>query len=64
MKTQIWVAISIYVLVAIIRKKLCIDRSLSEIQQILSTAMFEQEPLYQLLAENRSPIETTSALTS
>jgi hypothetical protein len=57
-KTQIWIAISVYVLVAIIRKQLRIDRSLSEIQQILSTAIFEQEPLYQLLAENRSPIET------
>jgi IS4 transposase len=57
-KTQIWVAISVYVLVAIIRKQLRIDRSLSEIQQILSTAIFEQEPLYQLLTENRPPIET------
>ena len=57
-KTQIWVAISVYVLVAIIRKQLRIDRSLSEIQQILSTAIFEQEPLYQLLTGNRSPIET------
>jgi hypothetical protein len=57
-KTQIWVAISIYVLVAIIRKQLRIDRSLSEIQQILSTAIFEQEPLYQLLTESRPPIET------
>ena len=46
-------AISVYVLVAIIRKLLRIDRSLSEIQQILSTAIFEQEPLYQLLTENR-----------
>ena len=57
-KIQIWVAISIYVLVAIIRKQLHIDRSLSEIQQILSTAIFEQEPLYQLLTESRPPIET------
>ena len=57
-KTQIWIAISVYVLVAIIRKQLRIDRSLSEIQQILSTAIFEQEPLYQLLAANRSPIES------
>jgi len=56
-KTQIWVAISVYVLVAIIRKQLCIDRSLSEILQILSTAVFEQEPLYQLLTQNRSPSE-------
>ena len=51
-------AISIYVLVAIIRKQLRIDRSLSEIQQILSTALFEQEPLSQLLTENRPQKET------
>jgi hypothetical protein len=57
-KTQIWVAISVYVLVAIIRKQLRIDRSLSEIQQILSTAIFEQEPLFQLLTENRPEKET------
>ena len=51
--TQVGVAISSYVLVAIIRKRLHIDRSLSEIQRILSTALFEQVPLQQLLTENR-----------
>lgn len=61
-KTQIWVAISIYVLVAIIRKQLRIDRSLSEIQQILSTAIFEQEPLHQVLTDNRSPTETLACV--
>lgn len=52
-KTQLWAAISVYVLVAIIKKQLRIDRSLSEIQQILSTAIFEKEPLNQLLTANR-----------
>jgi len=51
-KTQVWTAISIYVLVALIRKELRIDRNLSEILQILSTAIFEQAPLHQLLTEN------------
>lgn len=53
-KTQVWTAISAYVLVALIRKQLRIDRNLNEIQQILSTAIFEQVPLYQLLTENHS----------
>lgn len=39
-------------LVANIKKQLCIDRSLSEILQILSTAVFEKESLCQLLTEN------------
>lgn len=51
-KTQVWTAISIYVLVATIRKGLGIDRNLNEILQILSTALFEQVPLCQLLTEN------------
>lgn len=57
-KTQIWTAISVYVLVAIIKKQLHIDRSLNEILQILSTAVFEKRPLYQLLTENRPQEET------
>ena len=48
-KTQIWIAISTYVLVAIIKKQLKIERSLNEILQILSTAIFEKVPLPQLL---------------
>jgi len=56
-KTQIWTAISVYVLVALIRKELGIDRNLSEIQQILSTAIFEQVPLFQLLTAGASQYE-------
>ena len=41
-KTQIWIAISIYVLVAIMKKELQIDRSLSDILQILSVTLFEK----------------------
>jgi hypothetical protein len=51
-KTQIWIAISIYVLVAIIKKELNIERSLNEILQILSITLFEKVPLYQVLTEN------------
>lgn len=41
-KTQIWIAISVYVLVAIMKKELQIDRSLSDILQILSVTLFEK----------------------
>ena len=51
-KTQIWIAISVYVLVAIIKKELKINRSLSEILQILSITLFEKVSLYQVLTEN------------
>jgi Transposase DDE domain/Domain of unknown function (DUF4372) len=48
-KTQVWIAVSIYVLVAIVRKRLGLDASLYESLQILSLTMFETTPLYQLL---------------
>ncbi len=48
-KTQIWIAISTYVLVAIVKKRLSLSASLYEILQILSLTMFEQTPLPQLL---------------
>lgn len=46
-KTQIWIAIAIYVLVAIVRKDLKIERSQSETLQILSLTLFEKMPLFQ-----------------
>ncbi len=49
-KTQIWIAVSIYVLVAILKKELKIERSLGEILQILSLTLFEKVPIYQVLA--------------
>jgi hypothetical protein len=48
-KSQIWIAISVYVLVAIVRKRLNLSASLYEILQILSLTMFERIPLDQLL---------------
>jgi hypothetical protein len=44
-KTQIWIAISIYVLVAIIRKRLGVEASLYQILQILSVTLFEKTPI-------------------
>ena len=50
-KTQIWIAISIYVLVAIIKKELQLERSLNEILQILSITLFEKSPINQVFSE-------------
>jgi hypothetical protein len=48
-KTQIWIAISVYVLVAIVKKHLKLDRSLGEILQILSVTLFEKDELSRVL---------------
>jgi hypothetical protein len=50
-KTQIWIAISVYVLVAIIKKRLKIDLSLYTILQIFSITLFEKMPILQALTE-------------
>jgi hypothetical protein len=46
-KTQIWIAVSVYVLVAILRKRLGLDASLYQILQILSLTLFEKVPILQ-----------------
>jgi hypothetical protein len=48
-KTQIWIAVSVYVLVAIVKKRLNLSASLYEMLQILSLTLFERIPLEQLL---------------
>jgi IS4 transposase len=48
-KTQVWIAVSVYVLVAIVKQELSIDRPLSEILQILSVTLFEKTPIKQAL---------------
>ena len=48
-KTQIWIAISVYVLVAIVKKRLGVAASLYRILQILSLTLFEKTPFDQLL---------------
>ena len=50
-KTQIWIAISMYVLIAIIKKRLKIERSLYTILQILSITVFEKTPILQALKQ-------------
>ena len=48
-KTQIWIAVSIYVLVAIVRKRLGLEASLYQILQILSLTQFEKPPILRAL---------------
>jgi transposase len=54
-KTQIWIALCVYVLVAIVKKELHLEPSLYEILQILSVTPFEQIPLHELLAKAYDP---------
>ena len=53
-KTQIWIAVSIYVLVAIVRKRLSLEASLYQILQILSVTLFEKTPILQALQASNS----------
>lgn len=57
-RTQIWIAVCVYVLVAIIKKELNLPFSLYEILQILSINAFEQTPLHQLLTKFTSQNST------
>jgi hypothetical protein len=59
-KSQIWIAISVYVLVAIMKKRLKIEASLYTILQVLSVTIFERMPLIQVLTESVCENETSS----
>ena len=54
-KTQVWIAISTDVLVAILKRELKVDRSLSAILQILSLTLFEKTPFIQALTAGKTP---------
>jgi hypothetical protein len=53
-KTQIWIAICTYLLVAILKKTLGLTESLSRILQVLSVNVFQKEPVYQLFEKVRT----------
>jgi hypothetical protein len=53
-KTQIWIAVSVYVLVAIVRKRMGLESSLYQILQILSLTLFEKTPILQALQVSNS----------
>lgn len=57
-KTQVWIAVCMYVLVAIVRKELKLELSLSQMLQVLSVNAFEQVPLAELLAKMPPQNET------
>jgi hypothetical protein len=62
-KTQIWTAVSVYVLVAIVKKELHLDASLYSLLQILSITLFEKMPLQQALVDS-DPTSTGSINTN
>jgi len=51
-KTQIWISITVYLLVAIVKKELNLEHSLATILQILSVTLFEKSPILQVLKAN------------
>jgi hypothetical protein len=56
-KTQIWIAVSVYVLVAIVRKRLAVEASLYQILQVLSLTLFEKTPILRALQSIDSQLE-------
>lgn len=60
-KSQVWIAVATYVLVAILKKRLDLDQSLHAMLQILSVTPFEKAPLLQLLTEMAPIDETTNS---
>ena len=57
-KSQIWIAVSVYLLVAVLKKELGIDRSLYEILQVLSLTQFEKTPINQVFENKNYKTET------
>ena len=60
-KTQLWIAICVYVLVAIVKKELKLEPSLSIILQVLSVNVFQQEPLPQLFTQDSGVFPKTES---
>jgi IS4 transposase len=58
-KTQIWIAVAVYVLVAITRKRLGLEASLYQILQILSVTLFEKTPILQAFQDAASQDDLT-----
>jgi len=58
-KTQIWIAIAVYVLVAILKKRLALHATLSQILQVLSVTLFEKMPIFRAF-DDRDPHEPST----
>jgi len=54
-RTQVWIAISVYVVVAILKKELKIEASMNEILQILSIALFEKTSIFTVFSRAGEP---------
>jgi Domain of unknown function (DUF4372)/Transposase DDE domain len=59
-RTQVWIAVCVYVLVAIVRKELKLERSMGEILQILSISLFEKTPISEALSLPKSGFQGTA----
>ena len=60
-KTQIWIALSVYVLVAIVRKRLALDVSLYKLLQVLSVTLFEKTPISTVVLDVGSQFQDVDA---
>jgi IS4 transposase len=60
-RTQIWIAVSVYVLVAIVKKRLNLEHSLHTMLQILSLSTFEKTPIFQLFCDFHTPEEDSGS---
>ena len=64
-KTQIWIAVTVYVLVAVLRKRLGVSADLYTILQVLSLTLFEKMPIFKLFSDtdyNLSNLENSNQL--
>ena len=59
-KTEIWIAVSVYVLVAIVKKRLRLDASLYTLMQVLSVTIFEKVPIQTALSSEASKCDTVT----
>lgn len=50
-KTQVWIAVTVYVLIAIVKKRLALQQSLYTILQVLSLTLFEKRPILQVFSD-------------
>jgi IS4 transposase len=59
-KTQIWIAVSVYVLVAIVKKQLGLEASLYTLMQVISVTIFERMPIQTALSSEMSQCDTAT----
>jgi IS4 transposase len=60
-KTQIWIAVSVYVLVAIVKRRLRLDASLYTLLQVLSVTIFEKMPIHTVLSSEATRSDSVAS---